>query len=112
MDEKQTIIRWLEIEPLCVLRLLLKKAWLILLAALIGAMAASIFAGTMVSRTYTSTATFVVTPRTGSSVYYVNTTAASDVAEIYSQLLQSMYHFARVIISSWIANASSSFSGT
>ena len=50
MDEKQTIIRWLEIEPLCVLRLLLKKAWLILLAALIGAMAASIFAGTMVSR--------------------------------------------------------------
>lgn len=89
MDERQNLIRWSEIEPLCVLRLLCHKAWLVVLAALIGVMGSSIIMSTLVSRTYSSTATFVVTPRTGTSIYYVNTTAASDVAKIYSQLLQS-----------------------
>ena len=89
MDEKQNLIHWQEVEPLCVLRLLRRKLWLILLAALIGAMSASIVLTAMVSRSYTSTATFVVTPRTGSSVYYNNISTTSDIAGIYSQLLQS-----------------------
>lgn len=88
MQERENLIRWSEIEPLCVLSLLVKKAWLIVMAALIGMMSASILVTFMTSRTYSSTATFVVTPRAG-TVYYINTSAASDVAAIYSQLLQS-----------------------
>ena len=82
MSDNSKLIQWAEIEPLCVLRLLWKKAWMILAAGLTGAMLASIVLSTLVSRSYTSTATFVVTPRSGSSVYYTNTPAASDVAEI------------------------------
>ena len=67
MDEKQNLIHWQEVEPLCVLRLLRRKLWLIVLAALIGAMSASIVLTGLVSRSYTSTATFVVTPRTGTT---------------------------------------------
>ena len=89
MSDNSKLIQWAEIEPLCVLRLLWKKAWMIVVAGLTGAMLASIILSTLVSRSYTSTATFVVTPRSGSSIYYTNTTTASDVAEIYSQLLQS-----------------------
>ena len=89
MEQNQKFIHWEEIEPLCILRLLRRNLWLILLAALIGMLGTSIFMDTLVTRTYTSTATFVVTPRSGTSIYYVNTAAASDVAEIYSQLLQS-----------------------
>ena len=87
--ERETMIQWSEIEPLCVLRLLLKQAWMIVLAALIGVMAASIVLSTLVSRSYSSSATFVVTPRTGNTSYYINTSAAADVAAIYSELLQS-----------------------
>lgn len=87
--ERETMIRWSEIEPLCVLRLLLKQAWMIVLAALIGVMATSIVLSTLVSSSYSSSATFVVTPRTGNTSYYINTSAAADVAAIYSELLQS-----------------------
>ena len=87
MDE--SIIRWAEIEPACLLRLLAKKFWLILLAAAICFMGASIVLDTLISRTYTSTATLVVTPRAGTSVYYTNTSTAADVAEIYTELLES-----------------------
>ena len=86
---KDELIRWSEIEPLCILRLLVRKCWLIVMAGLIGAMGLSLVLTCLVSRTYSSTATFVVTPRSGNSSYYVNTSAASEVASIYSGLLQS-----------------------
>ena len=37
MEEKRISFRWAEVEPLCLLRLLLRKWWLIVMAALIGA---------------------------------------------------------------------------
>lgn len=89
MNERESVIYWSEIEPLCVLRLLARKWWLVVLAALTGAMLASIVVTGLITRTYTSTATFVVTPRMGASFYFVDTTTASDVAEIYSELLGS-----------------------
>lgn len=89
MEEKEQLIRWSEIEPLCLIRLLLRKLWLIVLAALIGVMGVSIVLTCLVSRSYSSTVTFVVTPRSGGSVYHISTSTASSVASIYSELLQS-----------------------
>ena len=89
MEEKEHLIHWAEIEPLCVMRLLLRKLWLIAMAALIGVMGVSIVLTCLVSRSYSSTVTFVVTSRSGGSVYYISTSTASTVAAIYSELLQS-----------------------
>ena len=50
MDEKQQFIRWTEIEPFCVLRLLVHKLWLIVMAALIGATVRDIPAFTLTCR--------------------------------------------------------------
>ena len=80
MSDNAKLIHWAEVEPACVLRLLRKKAWLILLVALTGAMLVSIVLSNLITRTYTSTATFVVSPRSGNHVYYTNTSTAGDVS--------------------------------
>lgn len=90
MGERNNAIQWAHIEPLCVLRLLLRKLWLIVLAALIGAMGAWVVLSCAVSHSYCSTTTFVVTARSSDS-YYSHTGAASEVVSIYSELLQSRF---------------------
>lgn len=90
MGERNNAIQWTHIEPLCVLRLLLRKLWLIILAALIGAMGAWVVLTCTVSHSYSSTTTFVVTARSGNG-YYSHTGAASEVVSIYSELLQSRF---------------------
>ncbi len=86
--ERDSIIHWPEIEPLCVIRLLANKLWLIILAALTGVMAASIVMTAAVSQTYSCSITFAVTSRS-SGAYYSNVNAATEVAAIYSKLLGS-----------------------
>ena len=89
MEEKRISFRWAEVEPLCLLRLLLRKWWLIVMAALIGAMLTHVVLESLVSRTYSSTVTFAVTARASDSNFYSNVSTAGEVASIYSQLLQS-----------------------
>ena len=89
MEQKQSAFRWTEVEPLCLLRLLLRKWWLIVMAALIGAMLTHVVLESLVSRTYSGTVTFAVTARASDSNLYTNVSAAGEVAAIYSQLLQS-----------------------
>lgn len=89
MEKKQTSFRWTEIEPLCLLRLLARKWWLIVMAALIGAMLTTVVLESLVSRQYSSTVTFAVTARASDSTFYSNVSTAGEVAAIYSQLLQS-----------------------
>lgn len=80
-----------EIELFCVLRLLIKKAWLILLAALTGAMAAAVILTTAVSQTYSTSVTFAVLSRAYGASGYASVGVAKEVAEIYSELLSGSY---------------------
>lgn len=88
MNENSVSFKWSEVEPLCVIRLLLRKLWLLVLAFLIGYMCVSLVLGNLVSRSYSCSATFSVTSSGG---YYGNTAAASEVVNIYSQLLQGRF---------------------
>lgn len=73
---------------MCVLRLFWSKLWMLILAALTGAMAASIVLTQLASVSYSCTTTFVVTSRS-SGAYYSSINAAAEVAAIYSELLGS-----------------------
>ena len=61
MNKKTDFFKWAEIEPLCLIKLLLRKLWLLVLAFLIGYMCVSIVLGNLVSRSYSCSATFAVT---------------------------------------------------
>lgn len=88
METKRISFSWSEVEPLCVLRLLARKWWLILMAALIGSMLTSATLEHLVTRSYSSSVTFVVTSKSSSSLVG-NISVAGEVANVYSQLLQS-----------------------
>lgn len=90
MNNKTDFFKWSEIEPLCLIKLLLRKLWLLVLAFLIGYMSISIVLGNLVSRSYSCSATFAVISNSNGS-YYSNTSAASEVVNIYSQLLQGRF---------------------
>lgn len=90
MNKNTEFFKWSEIEPLCLIKLLLRKLWLLVLAFLIGYMSISIVLGNLVSRSYSCSATFAVTSNSNGS-YYSNSSAASEVVNIYSQLLQGRF---------------------
>lgn len=86
MDRKK-LLTLSQVEPLCILRMLLRNFWLVALAACIGWFSASAFLIGDVSRSYSSNATFVVTPQGGS--YFSGISAASSSAKTYADLLDS-----------------------
>lgn len=79
------------IEPLCVLRLLGQKLWLIVLAALTAAMAAAAFLTVVPQQTYSTGVTFAVLSRAYGASGYASVSVATEVAEIYSELLSGSY---------------------
>lgn len=86
-----------QLEPLCIARMLLRNLWLIILAACIGFFIASSILVSDISRSYSSSATFVVTPQGGS--YSSGIGASVDSAKTYAKLLGSdLMH--RVVTSS------------
>ena len=85
--DKHKLLTLSQLEPLCILRMLLRNFWLILLAACIGWFSASAFLIGDISRSYSSSATFVVTPQGGS--YSSGLNVASSSAETYADLLDS-----------------------
>ena len=86
-----------QVEPLCILRMLLRNFWMIILAACIGFLTASAYLTGDISRSYSSSATFVVTPKGGS--YSSGLNVAANSAKTYADLLGSdVMH--RVITSS------------
>ena len=92
MQEKTFDIRLSEIEPGCVLRLILHKLWLVVLAVLTGIMGASLVFSTVSTGTYRCSTDFAVSARTSDGVgNSINTTAASQVVAIYSELLQGRF---------------------
>lgn len=83
----EKILTIAHLEPLCIVRMLLRNFWLIVLAASIGFFSASTFLVGDVSRSYRSSATFVVTPQGGS--YSSGIGASVDSAKTYAKLLGS-----------------------
>ena len=86
--DKRFSFSWAEVEPLCLLRLLARKWWLILMAALIGSMITSTTLEHLVTHSYSSSVTFVVTSKSSNNIV-TNNSVAGEVANVYSQLLQS-----------------------
>lgn len=73
-------------EPLCLLRRVLKHAWLIVLAACMGFMLADVVSGLGVIRSYSCTATFVVNARSTGAYYG---TSDNSAAQSYVSILES-----------------------
>lgn len=90
MEQKLTF-KFSEMEPYCVLRLLLRKLWVIILAALIGVMGMSVALNALVSKSYSSSVIFSVTSRAYGQYTYNNVAMAEEVAKIYTSLLTSAY---------------------
>ena len=88
MEEKrQSSSVWSEVEPYCVLRMLLRNLWMILMAAVSFAMVAYIAVTLMMKPTYTSSITFAVTPKNTLST--TNVTVSANTAKQFSSLLSS-----------------------
>ena len=72
-----------------VLRDVLRNLWVIVLGAVAVGLIVNYVARTEFKNTYSTTATFVVTSKTGSNYTYNNLQAASTTAETYSNILRS-----------------------
>ena len=80
-----------ELELFCVLRLLIQKFWLILMAALIAVMGSVAVLTALISQTYSVGVTFAVVSRAYGDNGYASVSIATEVAEIYSELLSGDY---------------------
>ena len=80
-----------ELELFCVLRLLIRKFWLIIMAALIAVMGAVSVLTALISQTYSVGVTFAVVSRAYGDNGYASVSIATEVAEIYSELLSGDY---------------------
>ncbi|MBQ2329012.1 MAG: hypothetical protein II382_07450, partial [Oscillospiraceae bacterium] len=58
---------WREVEPACVLRIILKNLWMVVLSAVAFALAVYIAATLLMKPSYTSSATFVISPKNTAS---------------------------------------------
>ena len=56
--KNEALFQWNELEPLCVLRLIVRKLWLAVLAALTAMMLASMILTNFVTTSYTCSVTF------------------------------------------------------
>ena len=90
MDNQQNDTSLLEqVDFYSVLRDVLRSLWAIVLGAIAVGLIVNYVARTEFKSTYSTTATFVVTSRTGSNYRYNNLQAASSMAETYSNILRS-----------------------
>lgn len=73
----------------CLLRGILKNLWLVLLALVIGAGVANLVRYQMWTETYTSSATYAVMSRSGTSTTMSNMSAANEAATMMSEIIKS-----------------------
>ena len=78
-----------QVDLYSMIRDVVRNLWVILLAAVAVSLIVNMHARTSYNNTYTTSATFVVTSKTGSSYVYSNLSAAARMAESYTNLLNS-----------------------
>ena len=76
---------WAEIEPYCVIQSILRNFWMVIMTALLGMMAAYVFLSLSTQPSYSCSATFAVTTRTGSNA----ASFTSGTADQFASLLTS-----------------------
>lgn len=82
-------IRFSDISPRCLLRYLLRHLWMIVVAATVFAMAASVYADLFHTSQYRATMTYAVTSRRTSYTSSSNISTAIDTATVLSEMLPS-----------------------
>ena len=82
-------VRFSDIEPLCLLRRVLRNIWLVIMAFLIFAMSAALFCGFIRKPSYTATMTYAVTSKRVTYGASMNVNAAREVAAVFSELIGS-----------------------
>lgn len=82
-------IQLAHVSTTCLLRMLLRHVWMIVAAALICAMCASLYLTWAFVPKYTSTMTYAVTARRTSYSGSANTTATKEVAAVLTQMLEA-----------------------
>lgn len=88
MNEKN-VFHWADVEPRCVLRMVLRNCWMLVLAALIAGMGAKLVLDWLWTPEYTSTITYAVLSKSASATSRGNYNAANEVAIKYSSMLES-----------------------
>lgn len=99
MEDKK-LIQFSDIEPLCLVKTVLRSIWMVVAAALIFAMSASLYIEHFHKPVYTSTMTYAVTSKKTSHYTNVNLTAAQEVAAVFTELLESNVIYERIRTSS------------
>lgn len=79
----------LSLDPVTIVRDILKRWYLIVTAALIAGMAAYVLSGILYVPTYQTTTTFVVSARGSSTTVYQNLSATTNLATVFSEVLNS-----------------------
>ena len=87
MNEQKKTVQWSHISPQCLIRMLVRHLWMIVAAALVGAMAASLALSWFHKPQYRATMTYAVTTRTTSSLSSGNLASTKETAAVLSQLL-------------------------
>ena len=81
MNERN-VFHWADVEPRCVLRMVLRNCWMLVLAALIAGMGAKLVLDWLWTPEYTSTITYAVLSKTASATSWSNYNVANEVALI------------------------------
>ena len=76
-------------EPITILRDVLRRWYLIVAAAILAGMAAYVVSGVRYKPVYQTNTTFVVSARGSSTTVYQNLTAATNLASVFSEVLNS-----------------------
>ena len=76
-------------EPICVIRMVLRNVWMILAAVLIAVLGVRLAVDWLWTPQYSSTITYAVLSRSASASVRTNYTAANEVAAKFSSMLEA-----------------------
>ncbi len=102
MNQKNEF-RWADVEPWCVLRMVLRNCWMLVLAALIAGMGVKLALDWIWTPEYTSTITYAVLSKSASANSRANYNAANEVAVKYSSMLESNLMRERICLALGVA---------
>lgn len=88
MDLKNKLVRMSDLSPRCLVRMLVRNAWVIAAAAVIFAMASSLYLSWFRTPVYQAAMTYAVISRQSSHTTSVSITASKEVAAVMAELFQ------------------------
>ena len=89
LNENNKAVRFKDLSATCILRMLLRNWWMIILSALTVSMATSLFLQYTYVQRYRASMTYAVTARKSSAVTNTNVTVTKEVAEVLAELLET-----------------------